>query len=108
MVSSFAIVRILGYILTFYILLLAAVPCCIIDECPDDKTEQTNQHDTSDGDCGNCSPFFSCESCAAATVVYEPFNFELMALSDKPAFITYLQPFIPPTLFDFWQPPKLG
>lgn len=100
--------KLFGYILAFYILLLAAVPCCMIDNCPDDKLEQVAGHEKGGEDRGSCSPFFSCEGCAAATVVYEPFHFELAPFTSKPAFTAYLQPYIPETEFDFWQPPKLG
>ena len=46
--------KLIGYILAVYLLLLAVVPCCAFDECPDDKatTEQTEDHKTGDKDCG--------------------------------------------------------
>jgi hypothetical protein len=94
--------------LAFYLILLAAVPCCIIDNCPDDKTEQTTQHEEGDGDCGNCSPFFNCESCVTATIVYEPYQFQLLFPAQKIAYASYLQPALPQASIDFWQPPKLG
>jgi len=50
-----------GYILALYLILLAAIPCCSFDDCPDDKTEQTANHENGDQDCGSCSPFFNCE-----------------------------------------------
>ncbi|HWR32421.1 MAG TPA: DUF6660 family protein, partial [Chitinophagaceae bacterium] len=59
-----------GYILAFYIILLAVAPCCVFDNCPDDKTEQAKNHDQGDDDCGGCSPFFNCEGCATATIAY--------------------------------------
>jgi len=97
-----------GYILAFYLILLAAVPCCIIDNCPDDKTEQTADHEEGDGDCGTCSPFFSCEGCAAATIVYEPPQFEFISPAISPVYAIYQQPSLSEIELDFWQPPKLG
>ena len=99
--------RITGLLFAFYILLLAAVPCCMIDNCPDDKTEQAAGHEQGDDDCGSCSPFFSCEGCAAATIAYEPFHLELISLESKSVFTAYMQPYLPQAAYDFWQPPKL-
>jgi MoaA/NifB/PqqE/SkfB family radical SAM enzyme len=100
--------KICGYILAFYIILLAAVPCCVIDNCRDDKTEQAAGHEKSDEDCGNCSPFFSCEGCGTATVAYEPFEFELAALKVLPVYAGYKQSSLPEAHLEFWQPPRLG
>lgn len=100
--------KLCGYILAFYILLLAAVPCCAFDDCPDDKMEQTTDHENGDDDCGTCSPFFSCEGCAAATIAYEMLQFELNPLSQKTVYTSYLQSTLPRVDYDFWQPPKLG
>ena len=100
--------KIIGSILAIYIILLSAVPCCSFDDCPDDKTEQTSNHEQGDDDCGTCSPFFSCEGCAAATTTIQQVQFEL-----SPALVTAVYAgFKPSTLseahFDFWQPPKLA
>jgi hypothetical protein len=83
--------RICGYILAFYIILLAAVPCCAIDNCKDDQTTQTSDHGKDDSDCNNCSPFFNCEGCATATVICQPFQFEIIALQGSPVYTGYQQ-----------------
>ena len=103
-----------GYILAFYIILLSAVPCCAFDSCPDDKkenavtTEQKEQHESDDDDCGNCSPFFSCEGCATATVNVEPVQFEIVTTPLLPAYTGYTQAPLSTIDYDFWQPPKLS
>jgi hypothetical protein len=97
-----------GYILAFYLLLLSAVPCCAFDSCPDDQMEQSAEHEEGDGDCGNCSPFFSCEGCATATISYPPFSFEFSLTQALPVHANYLQALLPSVEYDFWQPPKLG
>ena len=97
-----------GFILAFYLILLSAVPCCSFDDCPDDKTELATNHENGDEDCGNCSPFFSCEGCAMATIVYHPVQFEFSSLQASPVYSTYLQLSLPQVDYDFWQPPKLG
>jgi hypothetical protein len=100
--------RFSGYILAFYIIVLAAVPCCIIDNCPEDKTEQAEKHESGDDDCGSCSPFFSCEGCAGATIAYQPAQFEFISPESSLIYTTYQQSFLSEVDLDFWQPPKLG
>ena len=97
-----------GLILSFYLILLAAVPCCAVDNCPEDKTEQAAEHEKGDDDCGNCSPFFSCEGCATATVAYQPAEFEFTAKKMLPVYTGYNQSSLPEVQLDFWQPPKLS
>jgi hypothetical protein len=99
--------KICGYILTFYLILLAAVPCCVVDNCPDDKVVQTEQHENGDEDCGTCSPFFSCEGCSTATVAYQPNQFEFISTNISPTYTSYQQTALPEVDIDFWQPPKL-
>ncbi len=97
-----------GFILAFYLILLSAVPCCAFDDCPDDKTELTTNHESGDEDCGNCSPFFSCEGCATATVAFESVQFDVPAMQVISVFTGYKQTSLPQIDYDFWQPPKLG
>ncbi len=105
--------KIPGYILTFYLILLSAVPCCIFDDCPDDKialtsdTGQEPDHESGDGDCGSCSPFFSCEGCATATIAFQPVSFDMQPLDISPVYAAYIQPSLPTIDYDFWQPPRL-
>jgi hypothetical protein len=100
--------KIVGYVLAFYLILLSAVPCCAFDGCPDDKTEQTTNHESGDEDCGNCSPFFSCEGCATATIAYRLVSFEFVSLQVLPVYTTYIQVSLPQVNYDFWQPPKIS
>ena len=103
--------KLLSYILAFYIILLSAVPCCAFDSCPDDKTEvaaTAEKHENGDEDCGNCSPFFSCEGCATATVNVEHVQFEIATTKLLPLYTGYIQPFIPTVDYEVWQPPKLS
>jgi hypothetical protein len=100
--------RLLGHLLAFYVLFLSIIPCCLIDNCPDDKTEQSSGHTKGDEDCGSCSPFFSCEGCAAAVIAYEPAEFRLLTIDQQTVYTDHLLFFPPDTDYDFWQPPKLG
>jgi sulfatase maturation enzyme AslB (radical SAM superfamily) len=106
--------KLTGYILAIYLLLLSAVPCCAFDSCPDDKVELSSntapdtEHEESDGDCGNCSPFFSCEGCAATAISYQPALFDFSSNKLLPVYSAYLQVMLPSVEYDFWQPPKIG
>ena len=100
--------KVFAFIFAAYLLFLFAIPCCTFDNCPEDKTSQEANHEKGDGDCGSCSPFFSCEGCAAASIVYEPFHFEMIPFQSKPVFPVYLQFSLPQADIDFWQPPKLS
>ncbi|NOT52010.1 MAG: hypothetical protein HOP10_12120 [Chitinophagaceae bacterium] len=100
--------KLLSYILAFYLILLAAVPCCAIDNCPDDKTEQTASHENGDEDCGTCSPFFSCEGCATASIAFEPVQFDFATTISSSVYTQYQQSSLLEADLDFWQPPKLS
>jgi sulfatase maturation enzyme AslB (radical SAM superfamily) len=106
--------KLAGYILAVYLLLLSGVPCCAFDSCPDDKmdlsagVEQDSSHKEGDDDCGNCSPFFSCEGCAAAAISYQPALFDFFSKKSLPVYSAYLQVMLPSVEYDFWQPPKIG
>lgn len=100
--------KLAGYILAFYLALLSAVPCCVNDDCTEDNSEQATTHDSEDKDCGNCSPFFSCEGCACVSIVFDPDNTENIPVNNTLVFPDYIQTSLPDVDFDFWQPPKLS
>ena len=79
--------KVVAFILAAYLLFLFAVPCCSFDNCPDDKIEQTAEHENGNGptlpaggDCGNCSPFFTCTGCSSVIVSFEYNNIEIAPL----------------------------
>jgi hypothetical protein len=106
--------KLFGYILAFYLILLSVVPCCTFDDFPEDKmdisaeTEQSANHETGDEDCGSCSPFFSCGGCATATVDFQQAILDLASLQDSPVYTSYIEISLPKVDYDFWQPPKLS
>ena len=100
--------KLFGFILAFYTLLLAAVPCCIIDNCGEEKAELSKDHKGDKGDCGNCSPFFNCEGCSVASVVYEIPEFSFGAPVLRSVYSVYQTVELKETPLEFWQPPKLG
>ena len=100
--------KLVSYILAFYLVLLSAVPCCALDSCPDDTTKQFATHEKGDEDCGNCSPFFNCEGCAPATIACEPGLFGIPALHTAAVYTPYTEHSLPKISYGFWQPPKIG
>ena len=106
--------KIVGFLLAFYLILLSAIPCCAYDNCAEDKadlsagTEQTANHQEKEDDCNNCSPFFNCAACATATISFEPVLFEIFPINTTSVYTGYLQSAISTVEYDFWQPPKLG
>ena len=101
-------VKLIGYILSFYIILLATIPCCAFDNCPDEKKEMSSNHQSGDEDCGNCSPFFNCEGCSTATISMESPSYSLPALQVLSGYTSYVRRDLPDTDFDVWQPPKIA
>ncbi len=108
--SSFASMKVTGYILALYMAILAITPCCTFDDCPENQTqsEQAANHDTDDDDCGNCSPFFNCNGCSSVSVNLPATHFHLTPLIATRAYTEFIQPFMPEVHYDFWQPPRLA
>jgi len=97
-------------ILSIYITLLAAMPCCVFDNCPDDKatTEQT-QHDQGDDDgCGTCSPFFNCGTCNVSFIATSA-SFDFTPFLSTNASTAHYRSAAPVRISaKIWQPPKIG
>jgi hypothetical protein len=99
-------------ILSIYVTLLAGVPCCIFDNCPDDKaaTEQTSNasHDQGDEDgCGTCSPFFNCSTCNVSFVATTHIAIDFVIDCSTNNFqCHYASAVIKNTSGKIWQPPK--
>jgi hypothetical protein len=58
----FAVLKLLAYILSFYILFCAVAPCYLFDNCESSEQYETRKEDPLK-DCNNCSPFSTCSSC---------------------------------------------
>ena len=100
--------KVIAFILSAYLLFLFAIPCCAFDDCPEDKTAQETNHEKGDGDCGTCSPFFTCTGCSGFTVSLETTNLELIPAFSGQQYAGYILCSIPDVHYDFWQPPKLA
>lgn len=100
--------KVIAFILSAYLLFLFAVPCCSFDNCPEEKTAQQTDHEKGDGDCGTCSPFFTCTGCSGFTVSSSETNSGMIPFFSNDHFSTYIVSSVPEVSYDFWQPPKLG
>jgi hypothetical protein len=87
------------YILTIYLITLAVVPCCALDDCPEDNAKK---------ECGTCSPFFNCEKCASATINMEAGTMNMIIVAVSPVYSDFICPRISTIHYDFWQPPRLS
>jgi hypothetical protein len=99
--------KLISYIFSFYLIVLSVVPCCSFDDSGNEITEQGINHENQEEDCGGCSPFFSCEGCAAATVTVEAVRFEIIPAQCIIVYTGYIQNSLPGIDYDFWQPPKI-
>ena len=99
--------KVIAFILSAYLLFLFAVPCCSFDNCSEEKTAKEANHEKEDGDCGTCSPFFTCTGCSGFTVSVEISNFEIIPSFTAQQYAGYILSLIPDIHYDFWQPPKL-
>lgn len=98
----------IAFILSAYLLFLFAVPCCSFDNCSEEKIAQSQEHKNGDGDCGTCSPFFTCNGCSGFTITSSEINSELIPFVLNNQYDNYIVSPIIETDHDFWQPPKLG
>lgn len=102
--------KIIAYILSFYILLLTAIPC--IDVPQDNALHKTelsqkttdNHHNKAD----NCSPFWPC-NCCIPPVISQAYilQFNCFSYSQK-HFAEYKSAHISNLSSAIWQPPKIG
>ena len=99
--------KVIAFILSAYLLFLFAIPCCTLDNCPEDKIAQETNHEKGDDDCGSCSPFFTCTGCSGFTISFETTNLEIAPAFSGQQFARYILRSIPDVHYDFWQPPKL-
>lgn len=104
--------KILYFILSLYVLVLSISPCCEDNNCIDNdhllKTEQSDnsQHDN---DCkGNCSPFYTCNTCVGFIITKTNDNLTIIATFVVKNIILYNQQFVENYFAKIWQPPKIS
>jgi hypothetical protein len=95
----------ISFLLAFYVLLCAAIPCCADDECAASIKTATEKT----GECkGVCSPFFACGNCCGFSINAQQFTLVPIVIAEKPSYAEiYVFPYSS-YLNSFWQPPRLG
>jgi hypothetical protein len=103
--------KFLTIILSFYLLLLTAIPC--IDTSVDNtlnKTElsQENQDNHQHNDSDLCSPFCAC-NCCATSVIFQQYLVQINYFSYiEKQYFPVSSGFFSVRLASIWQPPKIA
>ena len=103
--------KILCFILSFYVLVLSTFPCCAEDYCNDEiKTEHSNNHsqDHKDTDCNGCSPFITCGTCFGFTLSNTAYNFQLLTTFVEKQINLCQQNYVENYFAEIWNPPKIS
>jgi hypothetical protein len=105
-------VKLLCLILSFYVLLLSAKPCCADNDCYGKiaaKKELTAKSSSNEKECPGCSPFFTCGSCVGF-IVSKPFTITLPVIPENQIeyYTIYKQPYIEKVALSIWLPPKIS
>jgi hypothetical protein len=104
-------VKFFAIILSLYVLLLSARPCCADNDCADEiapKKELADHKAPLEKHCEACSPFFKCGSCAGF-ILSKPIS-PVLIMAGKPiqSFAPYRQPNLNKITLAIWQPPQLS
>jgi|APDOM4702015159_1054818.scaffolds.fasta_scaffold123039_1 hypothetical protein len=102
--------KIIAYILSFYILVLTAIPC--IDIPQDNLLQKIEQGQNTNGNhqnnTDNCSPFWPCSTCITPVISQAyTLQFNYFSYSQK-HFAEYKSDHISNLSSAIWQPPKIG
>ncbi len=101
-------VKMICFILSLFVFVLSAVPCCADDYCNDEsKMEQSCTEHQDRNDCNGCSPFITCGTCIGFIFSKTDYNFQpITRLQSK--FIPCQQVFEENYFIEIWQPPKIS
>ena len=96
----------LAYILAFYILLSAAVPCTVFDKCEEEEMTEHTSAPEHEKDCANCTPFSFCSTTAGFTLT--PVSPEIVPITtiSSPTYSEYLPAEQSEYYSSLFQPPE--
>jgi Na+/H+ antiporter NhaD/arsenite permease-like protein len=105
-------VKILYLILSVFVIMLSAKPCCADSDCRatlSAKKELAEKVPAKEKECPGCSPFFTCGTCVGF-VISQPLSIQLpiVAVDDVEYCNVYQHPNIEKVALSIWQPPKLS
>jgi len=98
--------KLIAFILPVYLLILSLIPCCAFDSCPGDSLGKTAAHESGDGDCGRCAPFFSCSACGEFALSVIVPKYDLFQPVSGPQVSGYILNSLPEIHRASWKPPK--
>lgn len=104
---TFAPVKILSFILSFYILFSAVVPCSVFDNCEQEIHASASSDTTPSKSCNACSPFCICSAHGFAVMNNDP------TIGQEPvdrltSYCEFYASFLPGYSSRLFQPPRLG
>ncbi|MFD0766780.1 DUF6660 family protein [Mucilaginibacter lutimaris] len=100
--------KLLCILFSFVIVLLSVKPCCTDSNC-DAAAKKELPGKAKANDCGGCSPFFSCGTCAGFTInKTTAIILAVNPIKAARAYPVYRQPNVKDVVLAIWQPPKLG
>jgi hypothetical protein len=102
-------VKIICLILSLYVIILSAKPCCTDNDCVALAKEKTSKQAPNEKGCFGCSPFFTCGSCVGF-VTGKPVVVSLPMIEESVVneYAAYRQPRITKMSSSIWLPPKLS
>jgi hypothetical protein len=96
----------ISYLLAFYILFSAIVPCSIFDNCEDEHQTQQSSKPLPVKDCNNCSPFSICASAHGFIINFEALTLEPAAFYNSSSYSEYYLSTKSEYFFTHFQPPR--
>lgn len=103
--------KIVCFILSFYVFSLSVVPCCSDDHCDDEiiaeNTDTHSQEPKEEGDCNACSPFLNCGTCIGFVFTNLQYDIAEFPLVEDQFITGYKPPFSDDFIDKIWQPPKI-
>jgi hypothetical protein len=108
----FCFVKKFCLMLSVYVMLISAKPCCMDDDCQDKisvKKELAGQTTSRQKECPGCSPFFTCGSCVGF-IVSKPFAIALPVIPEDQIeyYPNYQQPYVEKVALSIWLLPKIS
>ncbi|UJH92475.1 hypothetical protein LZ575_08275 [Antarcticibacterium sp. 1MA-6-2] len=98
--------KFLALIMSFLVLFLNSVTCCILDECAEETAVENQDHEEKEA-CENCSPFINCGTCTGFLLVFESSQFSSEVIETNEEFYKLQDLSNSRYVPAIWQPPQI-
>ncbi|RDC64281.1 hypothetical protein [Adhaeribacter pallidiroseus] len=102
----------MAFLLSVLVLLLATIPCCLADNCLNEKPASDKTKKDKDAgpeaEGGLCSPFFQCQSCHTLAFTPPMSRVVMLFFPEASCYPVYSPTFFYQFLSTIWQPPKIA